>query len=847
MQNLEWLKIKEVFVETVSLPRDERDSFLANHAPFIQSEVRELIKSHEEADDFIIEAAAVELGFSEDVNIGQQIDDYKIVALIGEGGMGNVYLAERVGFEQKVALKLIKRGMDSRAVLKRFKLERQILSRLNHPNIAKLLDGGETPDGLPYFVMEYIEGQPITKFCDEHQIDVNARLELFQKVCNAITYAHQNLIIHRDLKPSNIIVTADGTPKLLDFGIAKLLDDEIEHTATVGRMFTPEYASPEQISGIPITTATDVYSLGVVLYELLSGVRPFNSKSKNYAEIVNLVLTAEPVRPSYAWQDAETPRRIDTEKNKSITASPRPRNAASISSDIDNIILKALRKESESRYQAVGDFSADIRRHLQGFPVTATADSFRYRFSKFFKRNTRTVVAGSIISLLVFVISGIAVWQAVVANNERAKAEHRFNDVRKLANSVIFEYQDAISNLSGATEISEKMLNDAVVYLDRLSLESVDDIELQLELAKAYVKVGDIQGNTFNANRSRFDLAEESYQKARALNERVLEKKPTDSNILKQLAENYSKIAALKRIQGNLEESVKYYQKTADFFRRLLDENPNDNAALTAFASTQINIATQREEPNQVEESLRICREAVEIYEKLLATDPSNKSLKSRRLGGYDALADVLMAVPEKRNEALNLYHKIIELLEEELRAKPDDINIRERIALTHSYVADALNLTGKETEAYAEYKKSLALYEAVVKADEKNDFAGFYRDFVRVFFAKFLAERGNFSEAEEILREPLKNLPLRLAKDPQEFTTDFVVALANHTFGKVQVHLNGKIADKKSDRLKSAEESLQKSILIYEKYFGKVIIPRMSAKDLAEDARQYLEITKNS
>ena len=268
MQSEEWIKIKQVFNQTLDLPRNERDIFLTKQGASVQIEVRELIKSHESSDEFIAEPAVVEFGLNRDLNIGQQIADYKIVSEIGVGGMGAVYLAERTSFEQKVAIKLIKRGMDTRQVLKRFKLERQILSRLSHPNIAKLVDGGETPDGLPYFVMEYIEGETIIEFCENHEFNVEERLDIFEKVCRAISYAHAKLIVHRDIKPSNIIVTADGTPKLLDFGIAKLLDSEIEYTATVGRMFTPEYASPEQINGLPITTATDVYSLGVVLYEL---------------------------------------------------------------------------------------------------------------------------------------------------------------------------------------------------------------------------------------------------------------------------------------------------------------------------------------------------------------------------------------------------------------------------------------------------------------------------------------------------------------------------------------------------------------------------------------------------
>jgi eukaryotic-like serine/threonine-protein kinase len=524
MQTTEWIKIKEVFNQTLDLPRTERDGFLANYDNSVKKEVIELIKSLENADEFIVEPAAIEFGLSQDVNIGQRIDDYKIVSEIGVGGMGTVYLAERIGFEQKVAIKLIKRGMDSRAVLKRFKMERQILSRLNHPNIAKLLDGGTTPEGLPYFVMEYIEGETVTKFCENHQFDVNERLELFQKVCEAISYAHSNLIVHQDIKPSNIIVTNDGTPKLLDFGIAKLLDSDLDSTATQARMFTPEYASPEQINGLPITTATDVYSLGVVLYELLSGVRPFTSKSRNYGEIANLVLTHEPSRPSsvvlsHSRSQSVNGRTSENQgqrtKNEGLgTKFRNPQSAVrNLQGDLDNIILKALRKEPESRYQSIGEFSEDIKRHLSGLPVTATADSTRYRFTKFVQRHKQGVAISAFVSLLIFSLSGVAIYQGVAATRERARAERSLLETRKIANSLMFEIHDSLQNLPGATASRELLVKRALEYLNNSSKETADNPDLEKELAVAYRKVGDIQGGYF-AKTGKSSDALENYLKA---------------------------------------------------------------------------------------------------------------------------------------------------------------------------------------------------------------------------------------------------------------------------------------------------------------------------------------------
>ncbi|MGH9948732.1 MAG: serine/threonine protein kinase, partial [Pyrinomonadaceae bacterium] len=309
MDSNRWAMIKELFNETLDLPESERTAFLNTCDADLRGEVEQLLRADRDAGQFIDEPAIVDIGlFGELPNysyLGTQIDSFKIVKEIGHGGMGTVYLAEHAdeSFTKHVALKLIKRGMDTGAVLKRFVMERRILAQLQHPNLANFIDGGSTADGLPYFVMEYVNGTPINKFADARGLSINQRIELFQKVCSAISYAHQNLVVHRDIKPSNILVTENGTPKLLDFGIAKLLHPEwsletAEATATMFRIMTPEYASPEQIRGLPITTASDVYSLGVVLYELLSGERPYKIESRLPEEIAQHILTVEPIKPS---------------------------------------------------------------------------------------------------------------------------------------------------------------------------------------------------------------------------------------------------------------------------------------------------------------------------------------------------------------------------------------------------------------------------------------------------------------------------------------------------------------------------------------------------------------------
>ncbi len=343
--------------------------------------------------------------------------------------MGAVYLASRADkeFEKKVAVKLIKRGLDTDEIIKRFRNERQILAGLDHTNITRLIDGGATDDGLPYLVMDYVEGKPLTKYSEANQLTINQRLKLFLHICSAVRYAHQNLIIHRDLKPSNILVTDDGVPKLLDFGIAKLIDEANEETFhnTLTRVMTPEYASPEQVQGKPITTASDVYTLGVILYELLTGERPYKVKSKSADEISKIITDSEPLKPSSVISSKNKIQDSDSENSKF-----KIQNSKLLKGDLDNIVLMAMRKEPERRYSSVEQFAGDIQRYLDGLPVIAQEDTFSYRASKFIARNKTGVAAGIGIaaSLVAGIIatsrqSRIAKRERDIARNETRKAE----------------------------------------------------------------------------------------------------------------------------------------------------------------------------------------------------------------------------------------------------------------------------------------------------------------------------------------------------------------------------------------------------------------------------------------
>jgi serine/threonine protein kinase/Flp pilus assembly protein TadD len=427
----QWEKIKELFEAALERDGSQRAAFLDGACasdPSLRAEIEALIASHEQAGSFMAEPA-LEPGtklFADDGAeslVGRRIGPYKILREIGQGGMGTVYLAARADdeYQKQVAIKIVKRGMDTEAIIRRFRNERQILANLDHPNIAKLLDGGTTEDGLPYFVMDYIEGLPIHMYCDTHKRSTVERLKLFQTTCSAVHYAHHHDVVHRDIKPSNILVTAEGVAKLLDFGIAKLLNpdpsSQTKETTSSLRPMTPDYASPEQVRGEPITPASDVYSLGVLLYELLTGHRPYYVKNRTPQEIERTICEEEPKKPSTAISRIEEVAAADGTNR--ITLTPESVSEARgdqpeklrrhLAGDLDNMVLMALRKEPERRYASVEQLSEDIRRHLEGLPVIARKDTLWYRSAKFIKRN-KTSVRSAAVASMVLLLVGVGVY-----------------------------------------------------------------------------------------------------------------------------------------------------------------------------------------------------------------------------------------------------------------------------------------------------------------------------------------------------------------------------------------------------------------------------------------------------
>lgn len=633
MNSEKWQQIKAVFNDAVEMNPADCEAFLLNGDEDIRLEVLKLLEAEKE-NNFAQPVANLSGLWQEESAesyIGKEIGGYKIIKEIGHGGMGIVFEAVRQmdDFSQTVALKLLKRGMDSNAMIRRFLHERQILSSLEHPNIARLLDGGRNEEGTPFFAMEFVKGQPIDEFCEEQNLSINQRLRLFLQICSAVSFAHSRLVVHRDLKPSNILVTPDGTVKLLDFGIAKILSDEADYktqTVTQLGMMTPKYASPEQISGDMVSTSSDIYSLGLILYELLTGVSAYDFPNNRPDEMAKIICEAEPPRPSSVIS-GEWAVVGKTEGNNRFTTNPKSKitNPKSLKGDLDNIVLKSLQKTPVRRYASVEQFAGDIKRHLDGLPVIARPDTFSYRLEKFVKRNIVAVIAG--ILILLSLIGGIAAtsWQAYRTEQQRLLAEKRFNQVRELANNVVFKYHDEIKDLPGATKVRELLVQDALKYLDNLQAESGNDLNLTRELAQAYIRVANVQGGTYQANLGNSKGASESYAKAIILLEPLAENS-NDTKLLAELRDAYVESGRAFYRVGEFAKQTENINKALSLSEKIVALEPNEVSPKLFHSRTLVHFADTFPE-NETERKLEIYQKAFQIGEALVKQNPNDETV----------------------------------------------------------------------------------------------------------------------------------------------------------------------------------------------------------------------------
>jgi serine/threonine protein kinase/tetratricopeptide (TPR) repeat protein len=495
-----WRKIKEIFSLALEREPSERAAFL-NEAckgdDWLRSEVESLLQSSESeeaATREVFKAVSSQpvppaLEEVEDPLLGRRVGDYRIERRIGYGGMAAVYLASRADeqFQMHAAVKLLRPDLDRAELLRRFLNERQTLAALDHPNIVKLLDGGSTEEGLPYLVMDYVEGVPIDDYCDAHRLSIQERLQLFCTVCDAVSYAHRHHVVHRDLKPNNILVTGGGVPKLLDFGISKVLDPvdrpDTNITRTATRHLTPAYASPEQVRGERVGAITDVYSLGVVLYELLTGHRPYRLKQRTPAAVEHAICEQEPESPSTAVDRVESESRADgtvvtiTAETVSRTREGQPSKLRhSLQGDLDNIVLKALQKDAQRRYESVAEFARDIQRHLDHHPVQARPNTLSYRTSKFIRRRKTEAIAIATVLIVVAGAVGVSIWHDRIVQRSRDEVGIQRTGGRRAIAVLGFKNLSARSDLAWLSTALSEMLTTELAAGGELRLISGEDV-----------------------------------------------------------------------------------------------------------------------------------------------------------------------------------------------------------------------------------------------------------------------------------------------------------------------------------------------------------------------------------
>ena len=737
-----WQRLNEIFHEAVALERDARSAFLSDACAgdaSLRGELDGLLRAHEHAE---VDSAAMErLGLPYAVEpkpvAGQRFGPYVTVRQLGRGGMGTVLLAERADgqFDQRVAIKLIKRGMDTAQILDRFRVERQILASLDHPHIARLMDGGTTDDGLPYFVMEYIEGRTIDRYADEHRLPLRQRLELFLQVCDAVSYAHQHLIVHRDIKPQNILVTSDGVPKLLDFGIAKVLQDSSDQgtlTMSEHRLLTPDYASPEQVAGQPTTTRTDVYSLGVVLYELLTGRSPYRPPpSWSTPDVHESVTTAEIERPStVVMRPAEQVIRrhaADVDYSIATGAGTPERLRLQLKGDLDAIVLSALRKEPERRYASVEQLAGDIRRHLGGLPVRARADSVWYRATKFARRNRVAVAAAALVALTL--VGGIVAtaWQArnarvqaELAQAAQARAEHRFAEVRKLANAVLFDYHDAIKDLAGSTPVRERLVKDALEYLNSLAAEGNADPSLERELALAYRKVADVQGGPTGAGLGDTSGAIDSSKRSLAILETLLAASPDDINARRDVADGALQLALLMSVTENQTEALKLARRALGLYEPVVAASAPTLAQRLSLSKTYDVIGSIALESGQANEAMEMCRRQRQVLESASDAERRTPDVRRSLSVAYQHQADAEATFGDLK-AALDSYRRSLQIRMELSAEFPHNADYRSLVGNSHYWVATTLASLGRPREALQQFRHSLRINEELTAADPRG------------------------------------------------------------------------------------------------------------------------------
>jgi tetratricopeptide (TPR) repeat protein len=706
-----FVRIEAIFSEALAAPSEERNALIearSNGDQELAAEVASLLKACEVEESLTASRQLAPKAGRETGAESKAIGPYVLDRLLGRGGMGAVYLAHRADgqFEQQVAIKLIDLPLATGQFRDRFRQERQILAGLQHPFIARLLDGGVTASGDLYLAMEYVDGVPIHRFCAEKHLTEAQRLTLFLRVCEAVEFAHQNLVVHRDLKPDNILVADDGTPRLLDFGTAKLLSPTLavpgsELTREGYQSFTPQYASPEQVLGNPITTASDTYSLGVLLYLILTGAMPYDLKEFTTAEMLRAICEESPRRPSQATGADD---RLDA--------------------DLEAILLKALRKEPRERYLTAEQLASDIRAYLGGQPVAARQGTLRYRTCKFARRN-RLALAGAAF-LAVTLVAGVAgvAWQARVADAERRKAEARSADLRLLSNSLLSELDEAIKQLPGSTGVQKLLVTRVLEHLDRMAQDAQGDRLTRLDLVDAYVRLGNIQGNPYDQNLGDPDGGLSSLDKAIALAEPLAPDGSSDQKALRALAiaqESRSEIlfgtARTQEAIVSMQASVKTYDRSI--------ETPGVSANLICDVASAY--GTLGDELGQTgtasladtAAALKAFRKSIALDDRALGIDPNfvrakrGLSINQMKIGNVEMETDPALALKD--------FQTAMERADALPKAEQENLSTLRMRAMLMRKKANALVQLGEYSKATELFTQVARIHQYFVAADSQD------------------------------------------------------------------------------------------------------------------------------
>jgi non-specific serine/threonine protein kinase/serine/threonine-protein kinase len=697
----DFARIEDVFERAVPLAGFERQALLdetLHDRADLRAEVEALLAAHDVMPPVEPDLPRSSLG------VGSRVGPYRLAEKLGEGGMGEVFRAERVegGFDQQAAIKVTRAVLHRVDLARRFWLERQILASLAHPNIVAMLDGGATDEGQAYFVMEYVAGQPITHYCRERSLPLAQRLELVRTICGGVQYAHQRGIVHRDLKPANILVQADGVPKVLDFGVAKVLhgptDEGATRTSLLPGPLTPNYASPEQLRGLSATTASDVYALGVLLYELTTGIRPYNTEGLTLDRVIDIVLHQEPPRPSAA----------------ASTGVPYPLSL--LRGDLDAIIAKAMHKEQGERYDSAGQLAADLTRMLNREPVMARPASAAYVLRRMAARHKAAVAVGVLAIVAVVAASATAFWQRQVARREQARAELLFRDGRQLANALIFKVHDAVAKLPGSTEVRKTIVQDAVAYLERLEPQSGGDPAMRLELAGAFSQIASILGDPQQANLGDRDGAVRQYERARSLSRALLS--PTAPfEAVEVYVRAGQRLVSLTTLKGDRDQAILIARDAVDHASRYAEDHPDDARGPKLLAESDFYLAWSL---GVNADSVPVWERAMAYYDGQLAREPESYAHRRNASLMRKYLSSTLTSLG-RRSEAGQHHHRALELDELRLAAAPDNRQARLDAAISNGQMGEFLEQGGQLSAAAERYERGLTLRREAAQADPKD------------------------------------------------------------------------------------------------------------------------------